>query len=106
MAAACRDKWGVAAVVATLTEASSHLTGGLVAALLVLTYASQYSRSAVSKLQERLRRPERWFILNIAQSAAALTDAHSKIASLWGMREEHAAKLARELNVLARSQRL
>jgi hypothetical protein len=93
-------------VAALLTEGASRLSGALMTALAVLVYASQYSRSAASKLQDRLVRPERWFIQNLAQSAAALTNAHGKIASLWPVREDYAAKLIQRLNVLAQSQRL
>jgi hypothetical protein len=72
-----------------MADGASHLSAGLTAAILVLTYASQYSRSAVSKLRDRLLRPDRWFISNTAQSALALANAETKIASLWGVRDEY-----------------
>ncbi|HEV7879958.1 hypothetical protein [Bradyrhizobium sp.] len=95
-----------AAAAAVMTGAASDLSGGLLTAVLVLTYAAQYSGSAVSKLQERLVRPERWFIQKTAESATALTKAHGKLASLWGLPEAHALTLVQRLNVLAQSQRL
>jgi hypothetical protein len=85
---------------------SGHPTVALIVALLVLTYASQYSPSAVSKLKDRILRNERWFIQDTAQAANALTNARGKIAKLWHVHEGFETNLVQRLNVLARSTQL
>lgn len=87
----------VAAMVPILSE---HPTPALITAIMLLTYASQYSHKTVETLKTRLLHPERRFLVSTAQAAASVTRLGGKISLLWGIREDYADSVLQSMRRL------
>jgi hypothetical protein len=88
------------AIAAVLPGLSDHPTANIVTAAAALTYMSQYPRDLVQKLKERMFRPERRFLVNAANTANGMANAHMQIAKLWRVPEDYTLKIVRRLNRL------
>jgi hypothetical protein len=70
----------LAAVLASLGSAHSVVA---LAAIGVLTQASQYRREDIQRLIQRIVAPEFWFLTDLKESASELMNAYPKVCKLW-----------------------
>jgi hypothetical protein len=90
------------AVAAILSSLGSATTPMILAAVAVLTGASQFPPNELEKLKKRILYPEYWFMTDLKDVALEMTNAYPKICALWGVRHPDPDGFASLFNRFAR----